>query len=75
MDVTVRTLKGRAVSLGKALFAAAILLATSGPSSRPNPNLEKAFPISAASIAVIPLHVFYVATHPDFCARFGGFRC
>jgi K(+)-stimulated pyrophosphate-energized sodium pump len=30
MDVTVRTLKGRAVSWGKALFAAAIFLAASG---------------------------------------------
>jgi hypothetical protein len=30
MDVTVRTLKGRAVSWGKSLFAAAILLAIAG---------------------------------------------
>jgi K(+)-stimulated pyrophosphate-energized sodium pump len=33
MDVTVRTLKGRAVSWGKALFAAAILLAVAGADS------------------------------------------
>jgi K(+)-stimulated pyrophosphate-energized sodium pump len=33
MDVTVRTLKGRAVSWGKALFAAAILLAIAGAES------------------------------------------